>query len=85
MNFAIQKPVRITPFRDCSSTNRKLDNETTRRIIRNHGVERILFGTDCPIERHKEGVEKFLELGLTDDENEKILYNNAYNLLFANK
>ncbi len=70
-------------YMDCSSTDRKLAPEAAKRIIRNHGADRILFGTDYPIERHKEGIEKFLSLGLTDEENEKILYNNAYNLIFA--
>lgn len=72
-------------YMDCSSTDRKLAPEIARRIIRNHGADRILFGTDYPIERHKEGIEKFLALGLTDEENEKILYDNAYNLIFADK
>ncbi len=69
-------------YMDCSSTDRKLSPERIKRIIRNHGAEKILFGTDYPIERHKEGIEKFLSLGLKDDENEKILFDNAYNLLY---
>ena len=69
-------------YMDCSSTDRMLMPERAVRIMRNHGTEKILFGTDYPIELHKEGVEKFLALGLTDEENENILYNNAYNLLF---
>ena len=69
-------------YMDCSSTSRKLSPEIARRIIRNHGAEKILFGTDYPIERHDEGIENFLKLGLTDSENEKILYDNAYNLIF---
>jgi len=69
-------------YMDCSSTNRKLPAERAVKIMRNHGTEKILFGTDYPIERHAEGIEKFLSLGLTDEENENILYNNAYNLLF---
>lgn len=69
-------------YMDCSSTDRKLSPERSKSIIRRHGCEKILFGTDYPIERHSEGIENFLKLGLTDDENEKILYDNAFNLLF---
>ena len=69
-------------YMDCSSTSRKLSPERAKSIIRRHGSEKILFGTDYPIERHKEGIENFLKLGLSDGENEDILYNNAYNLLF---
>ena len=69
-------------YMDCSSTDRKLSPERIRRIIRNHGCDRILFGTDYPIERHKEGIDKFLALGLTEEENKKILYDNAYNLIY---
>lgn len=69
-------------YMDTSSTSRKLGKDKIKSIIRKHGSEKILFGTDYPIERHKEGIENFLSLGLTDKENEDILYNNAYRLIF---
>lgn len=69
-------------FMDCSSTSRKLSPERIKSIISRHGTEKILFGTDYPIERHKEGIDNFLSLGFTREENERILYNNAYNLIF---
>lgn len=70
-------------YMDTSSTSAKLSPERIKRIIRNHGADRILFGTDYPIVQLKEGVESFLSLGLTDEENEKILYKNAKELLFS--
>ena len=69
-------------YMDCSSTDRKLTPEQIKGIFRKHGCDKILFGTDYPIERHDEAIQKFMHLGLTDDENENILYNNAYNLIY---
>lgn len=72
-------------YMDCSSTDRKLSHERIKKIIRNHGADRVLFGTDYPIERHKEALDKFMKLGLTDEENKKILYDNAFELIYKNK
>ncbi len=69
-------------YMDSSSTARKLSPEQIKKIIRRHGADRILFGTDYPIERHTKALEDFMKIGLTDEENEKILYTNAYNLIF---
>ena len=69
-------------YLDTSSTSRKLPSSEIKRIIRKHDSKKILFGTDYPIERHGEALEKFLALGLTDDETEDILYNNSYRLLY---
>jgi predicted TIM-barrel fold metal-dependent hydrolase len=70
-------------YLDTSSTSRKLSPEEIKRLIRLHGADKVLFGTDYPIERHKEALEKFFRLGLTDDENEKILFSNAWNLVYS--
>ena len=68
-------------YMDTSSTSRKLASEEIRRIIRKHDTQKILFGTDYPIERHDEALANFERLGLTDEETENILYNNAHRLL----
>ncbi len=50
-------------------------------IIRKHGADRILFGSDCPWESAAKMAEKLLRLPLTDDEREKIMGGNAERLL----
>lgn len=45
------------------------------------GPERFLFGTDFPMRSPKAELEKFLELGLGEEANEKILYGNFVKLL----
>ncbi len=56
-------------------------DELMLRIIRKHGVERILFGSDCPWESGGKILEKLLRLDLTDDERESIMGKNAVSLL----
>lgn len=67
---------------DTSSCHRSLSHEEIRRLIRKHDKEKIMFGTDYPIETFEYCIENFFKLGLNDDENEKILYSNAYKLIF---
>lgn len=66
---------------DTSSTFRALSDERIERIIKKHDINKVLFGTDYPLERHKGTVEHTLRLNLSDDAKKKILYTNAYNLL----
>ncbi|HEX2937730.1 MAG TPA: amidohydrolase family protein [Ruminiclostridium sp.] len=66
---------------DTSSSIWALPKEKTVELIRKHGVDRVLFGTDYPLTRHKEELERFLGLGLTEEENNKILFENAKKLL----
>jgi predicted TIM-barrel fold metal-dependent hydrolase len=66
---------------DTSSSLFKLDAKRATEMIRRHGVEKMLFGTDYPMWDHKEELERFLKLDLTDDEREQILWKNAYRLL----
>ncbi len=69
-------------YMDSSSVSRKLSPERIKHIIRAHGADKILFGTDYPIARHKEALEHFFSLGLSDEENKMILFDNAYNLIY---
>ena len=68
---------------DTSSCHRTLSHRQIKELIRKHDTDRIMFGTDYPIETFEYCIENFLKLGLTDDENEKILYTNANKLIFG--
>ena len=66
---------------DTSSSLYALSPEEGRRIIRHYSRDRVLFGTDYPMWRPKEELERFRNLKLTDEEEEKILCLNAETLL----
>lgn len=51
------------------------------RIIKKHGVDRILFASDCPWDSSLKIKDKICGLDLTDTEKEKILGGNAARLL----
>ena len=51
------------------------------RMVRRHGVERVLFGTDSPWADQREYVRKMQSLPMTDAEKERILWQNAAQLL----
>ncbi len=50
-------------------------------IVRNHGANRIVFGTDSPWASQKEVLRMFRELPLSQEEKDMILYKNAANML----
>lgn len=66
---------------DTSSSIRFLSPDETTEIIRAHGADKVLFGTDYPLSNHKFEFECMKKLNLTNDEYEKIYWENAYNLL----
>lgn len=66
---------------DTSSSLWKLTPDEAMRMIRNHGVEKMLFGVDYPMWDHQEELERFNRLPLTQEEREAILYKNAMDLL----
>ena len=66
---------------DTSSTFWKIRPETATGIIAKHGTSRFLFGSDFPMWRHDDELARFLALGLSDAENEAILWKNAEALL----
>ncbi len=55
------------------------------RIVRNHGADRILFGTDSPWAGQREFVQYLRELPLTEEEREQIFRLNALDLLGLSK
>jgi len=58
-----------------------LDTQRIMKIIRSHGIKKILFGSDFPFDRPKRDIEIILQLDLTEDEREKIFCRNALKLL----
>jgi len=66
---------------DTSSSMWRLTPKETEDIIKAHGVDKVLFGTDFPAMSHKNELKKFLKLDFTEDEFEKMLYKNAEKIL----
>ncbi len=58
-----------------------LSPEGFARMVRLHGADRVLFGTDSPWSDQREAVEGLLASPLTGEEKEKILYSNGAALL----
>ena len=66
---------------DTSSSLFEIDSKTARRYIDAYGVDRVMFGTDYPMWTPCEEIERFMQIELSDNERQKILYDNAANLL----
>ena len=62
---------------DTSSSLCFLKPEEAVRMIREHGVERVFFGTDYPLWEPGEELGLFNALPLTEEERELILHKNA--------
>ncbi len=58
-----------------------LEDEAFLRISRKHGIEKVLFATDCPWQAQKRYVERFETIGLTTEEKQKVFSENALKLL----
>ena len=66
---------------DTSSTLWKLPYEKADAMIKAHGVERFLFGSDFPMWSHVDELKRFEKLSLSSKEKDMILYQNAKELL----
>ena len=66
---------------DTSSSLFFLEKGRASDLIHRFGPKRYFFGTDFPMWRPDEELERFLALDLTEEEREDILYNNAAKLL----
>ena len=55
--------------------------EQAKRIIENHGAEKILFGSDSPWERPADTLTFLQSLGLTAEQMDRITHQNALQLL----
>lgn len=59
----------------------EITSEQFKRIVKNHGSERILFATDTPWGGQKESFHTLENWGLSKEEKENIYYKNASRLL----
>lgn len=66
---------------DTSYVMDKMDTEQFIRMVRNHGVDKILFASDSPWAGQKEYVDLFQKLPLTEDEKMLIARGNACRIL----
>ncbi|MBQ7968387.1 MAG: amidohydrolase [Clostridia bacterium] len=62
---------------DCSSSLYYVSSESAKKIIHTYGVDKVLFGTDYPMWDPKLELERFFNIGLTEEENKKIFSENA--------
>ncbi|MBR4459144.1 MAG: amidohydrolase [Clostridia bacterium] len=65
---------------DTSSSIYWLGVDTTRRLIRMYGSERVLFGTDYPLWPQRPEIDDLLAMGLENEEYENIFWRNAVKL-----
>jgi len=67
-------------FFDTSSSLSFLSVEKAESLIEKFGVEKFMFGSDFPMWVHEKELEYFLQLDLTEEQKEKILFKNAEDL-----
>lgn len=73
--------VGLPVFFDTSYSHYALGDEAMARMIRCHGAENVLFGTDSPWKSADDEIARIRALGLSFEEQELILYKNAQRLL----
>ena len=61
---------------DASSSLMFISRDEALRSIEHFGTDRVMFGTDFPMWRAKEELERFFGLGLTVEENRAMLFDN---------
>lgn len=68
-------------YMDTAYSMGHISKEQFVTLCRCHGVEKMLFGSDCPWGNPKRDLETFLKMPLTVEEQALILYQNAERLL----
>jgi len=64
-------------YMDLSYTFGILEDHKIKEMIRLHGPNKIVFGSDFPLYRSRDNLKMFLNLDLDDKDRKDILYNNA--------
>ena len=65
---------------DCSSSLYAITPEKAKELIMAYGTKRVLFGTDYPMWEPETEIAKFMQIKLTKQQRDDILYNNAAKL-----
>lgn len=68
-------------YMDTSSSLYYLTPERAADMIRKHGVQKMLFGSDYPMWEHEDEFKRFMRLDLSEEDRRAILYTNAQKLL----
>lgn len=58
-----------------------IEKEQFIRIMRSHGSDKVLFGTDCPWADQKRFAEVMEEMDIAEEEREKVMWGNGAGLL----
>lgn len=66
---------------DCSTTLGIIEDALFVQIVRRHGTNRIVFGSDFPWKPQKEMIDYLNKIGLTEGETEDIMWRTAKKLL----
>lgn len=66
---------------DCSSSLSYMSPELGEKLIRQYGIDRVIWGTDYPMWEAPTELGYFNKLNLTEEERSAILYENAAKLL----
>lgn len=77
---AYAQPKNPQVFYDTSSALFELDRERALRMIEKFGTEQFMFGTDFPMWSPKEELQRFYDLGLSESENQALLFDNCAKL-----
>ncbi len=68
-------------YLDTSMCTDTMGLEMMQRIIKKHGADRVLFGSDSPWYSQAKAIEDIKSLDLSQDELDKIFYKNALSIL----
>ncbi len=72
-------------YMDTCSSLAFLEPQKAVDMIRRHGTDKFLFGTDYPMWDHANELERFMKLNLNEEERMRILYDNAVRLFNLNE
>ena len=78
----VEKHLVGTPINfDTAFVSKFISPEQCKRIIMNHGSEKVLFGSDSPWNNPRTEYEFIVGLGLNEADNDNIFYKNALKIL----
>jgi len=70
---------------DTSSSLAFLRQEEALSLIKRYGAQKVMFGSDFPMWSHTDELENFLALGLSEEENRQIFFDNFASLFLREK